>query len=105
MAQPFCPDFSDGCRLLSPELYRSAPEFADGWEEWLTDHLLVAPLQGPEGQQTGMVLYAREAPWQDHELAWLGRLQVTYGYCFWSLSPRQTRSHEDSGPGAAWPFF
>ena len=76
-----------GCYRLN--FTEAPPEFADGWEEWLTDHLLVAPLQGPEGQQTGLVLYAREAPWQDHELAWLGRLQVTYGYCFWSLSPNQ----------------
>lgn len=76
-----------GCHRLN--FADAPPEFADGWEEWLPDHLLAAPLQGPGGQLVGLILYAREAPWQDNELASLHRLHVTYGYCFWSLSPRQ----------------
>jgi hypothetical protein len=76
-----------GCQRLS--FAKAPPEFAEGWEEWLPDHLLAATLQGPEGQTVGLMVYAREAPWQDAELALLDRLHLTYGHCFWSLSPRQ----------------
>ncbi len=76
-----------GCQRLN--FADAPPEYADGWEEWLPDHLLAAPLQGPDGQTVGLMLYSREAPWQDAELAWLDRLHLTYGHCFWSFSPHR----------------
>jgi hypothetical protein len=76
-----------GCHRLD---FANAPTaFAEGWEEWLPDHLLVIPLYGPENQPVGLVVYARETPWMDDELGWLARLHVSYGYAFWSLSRQQ----------------
>ena len=73
-----------GCHRLN---FSDAPsEFSEGWQEWLPDHLLVVPLQASSGQPAGLVMYAREAPWQDAELALLERLHLAYGYCFSSLS-------------------
>ena len=76
-----------GCHRMS--FSDAPPEFSEGWQEWLPDHLLVAPLQGAGGQIAGMVVYAREAPWQDGELALLDRLHLAYGYCSSSLGRHQ----------------
>ncbi len=72
-----------GCHRL--DFSAAPPEFSEGWQEWLPDHLLAAPLQGASGSPAGWVMYAREAPWQDAELALLDRLHLAYGYCFESL--------------------
>ena len=76
-----------GCHRLN--FSEAPPEFSEGWQEWLPDHLLVAALHGAGGQATGLVMYAREAPWQDAELALLDRLHLAYGYCLSSLSRQQ----------------
>lgn len=76
-----------GCHRLN--FSEASPEFAEGWQEWLPDHLLAAPLIGANGQSAGLVVYAREAFWQDGELALLERLHLAYGYCFSALSHRQ----------------
>ena len=76
-----------GCHRLN---FSEAPrEFSEGWQEWLPDHLLVATLHGAGGQVAGLVMYAREAPWQDAELSLLDRLHLAYGYCLSSLSRQQ----------------
>ena len=67
-----------GCHRL--DFCDASPAFAEGWQEWLPDHLLVVPLRAAGGKPAGLVMYAREAPWQDAELALLERLHLAYGY-------------------------
>jgi len=56
-----------------------------GWAEWLPEHLLVVPLKNGRGDLLGLVLYAREAPWTDRELALLDRLHLSYGHSLSAL--------------------
>ncbi|MFM2276160.1 MAG: hypothetical protein RL211_2032 [Pseudomonadota bacterium] len=55
---------------------------APGWQEWLPEHLLLAPLSGRETGLVGVVLYAREEPWQAADAALVERLHRSYGYCY-----------------------
>ena len=64
----------------------AAAEFVDGWEEWLPAHLLVASLTDRDGETVGLVMYARETPWLEHELAALDRVHQAYGYCLGALN-------------------
>lgn len=68
-------DFSNG-----------SDEFMDGWEEWLPEHLLAGMLFDPAGQAVGLVMYARETPWLDPDMALLDRAHLAYGYCLGSLN-------------------
>jgi hypothetical protein len=72
-----------GCHRL--DFSNASADYVDGWEEWLPDHLLVAPLIGPDAKKQGMVMYAREEPWQDNEIALLDRMHQVYGYCLWAM--------------------
>ncbi|MES2422803.1 MAG: HlyD family efflux transporter periplasmic adaptor subunit [Pseudomonadota bacterium] len=72
-----------GCHRLN--FSEAAADYADGWEEWLPDHLLVAPLIGPDSKRQGIVMYAREEPWLDNEVALLDRMHQVYGYCLWAM--------------------
>jgi hypothetical protein len=56
-----------------------------GWAEWLPDHVLTAPLQATDGTLHGLLMYAREAPWNDTELALLDQVHQNYAYCLSSL--------------------
>jgi len=76
-----------GCHRL--DFASASPDFADGWQEWLPAHLLVAPLAGPDGRVVGMVMYAREAVWSEQEIALLDRLHLTYGHCLWAVAGRR----------------
>ncbi|AEG93379.1 efflux RND transporter periplasmic adaptor subunit [Ramlibacter tataouinensis] len=77
-----------GCVRLD---FPDAPAgLVEGWEEWLPEHLLLAVLLGPGGEE-GVVLYARETPWQDGEVAALDRLHRTYGYCLHALAQKPLR--------------
>lgn len=64
----------------------AAPEDAQGWEEWLPDHLLLVPLKDRLGRRLATVMYARETPWSEAEQDLLLRLHATYGYCYGALS-------------------
>jgi hypothetical protein len=75
---------SQGCQRC--DFANVAAEFGDGWEEWLPEHLLVASLQDQAGSRMGLVLYARDTPWQDQELETLDRVHLAYGYCLSSLN-------------------
>ena len=61
------------------------PEFVDGWEEWLPEHLLSGSIFDAEGLAVGLALYARETPWLDGEMALLDRAHLSYGHCLGSL--------------------
>jgi hypothetical protein len=58
---------------------------ADGWQEWLPEHLLACNLYGSDGARVGMVLYARDEPWREAELGLYERIHETYGYCLQAL--------------------
>ena len=73
----------EGCHRL--DFSAASAEVIESWEEWLPDHLLVAPLLAPDGSRVGAVMYARESPWSDQELAACDRLHRCYGYCLWAL--------------------
>ena len=73
-----------GCHRL--DFIDAASDFSDGWQEWLPEHLLVAPLSGPDGRVVGMVMYARDHAWEDSEIDLLNRLHQTYGHCLWAMS-------------------
>lgn len=68
------------------DLADAASEDAESWAEWLPEHLLLVPLSGPQGQALGVVLYAREQPWDEASVELAQRLHSTYGYCFAALS-------------------
>lgn len=73
-----------GCHRLD---FTDAPaDFSEGWQEWLPEHLLVAPLSGPDGRVEGMLMYARDHAWDESEIALLNRLHQTYGHCLWAMS-------------------
>ena len=63
----------------------ASPEFLEGWEEWLPEHLLSGSIFDVEGKRVGLVLYARESPWLDSEVALLDRAHLAYGHCLSSL--------------------
>jgi len=62
-----------------------------GWAEWLPEHLLVVPLKSRRGDMAGMMLYARESPWTDRDLALLDRLHLSYGHCLAALQNGRER--------------
>ena len=77
-----------GCHRLdfSPD----GSELAQAWEEWLPNHLLVAQLYSPDQQRVGAVMYARDDPWLQPELAALDRLHLSYGYCMAALGKKRS---------------
>lgn len=63
----------------------ASPDDAEGWGEWLPEHLALVPLRDRTGAMTALVMYAAEQPWSDEACDLLARLHATYGYCFASL--------------------
>lgn len=63
------------------------PEHADGWQEWLPEHLLVITLLH-DSQLYGHAMYARELAWTDNEVAQLGYLHGSYSYCMAALNKK-----------------
>jgi hypothetical protein len=63
----------------------AAPDFAEGWAEWLPDQLLMAPLHNPAGELLGLVMLARDEVWTDVELALLETTHQHHAHCLHSL--------------------
>ena len=76
-----------GCERI--EATTIDPVHADGWHEWLPDQLVGASLRGPDGDVLGYLLYARDEPWTDVDLALLDAVHQHYGYCLWSVARRR----------------
>lgn len=74
-----------GCHRIN--FAEAKPEHADGWQEWLPEHLLVIPLLH-ENQIYGHAMYAREQVWTDNEVAQLGYLHGSYSYCMAALNKK-----------------
>lgn len=81
---PAPPASAGSCQRL--DISQAQPEFAEGWQEWLPDYLITARLVTPSANEVGLLIYARETPWQEDELALLDRVHLTYGYCLEALS-------------------
>lgn len=63
----------------------ASPDDAEGWSEWLPEHLALVPLRDSAGAVSALVMYAAEQPWSDEACDLLARLHATYGYCFASM--------------------
>ncbi|HVZ43517.1 MAG TPA: HlyD family efflux transporter periplasmic adaptor subunit [Ramlibacter sp.] len=72
------------------QIANAPEELVEGWQEWLPAHLLACNLVGNDGKRVGLALYARDDPWQPHELAALERIHETYGYCAQALTRSPT---------------
>ena len=83
----FAKTFSNdaGCHRL--DFADAKPEHADGWQEWLPEHLLVIPLLH-DNNLYGHAMYAREQAWTDNEVAQLGYLHGSYSYCMAALNKK-----------------
>lgn len=57
------------------------------WSAWLPEHALLLPLAKPGGRQLCSLLLAREAPWEEHELALAGELAHAYGHALAGFAP------------------
>jgi len=55
------------------------------WEQWLPAHALVAPLKRVNGEVLGLLLLARDAEWQDGEIALLDELANAYSHALAGL--------------------
>ena len=65
----------------------ASPEHADGWQEWLPEHILVIALLH-DNQLYGHAMYAREQAWSDNDMAQLAYLHSAYSYCMAALHKR-----------------
>jgi Biotin-lipoyl like/HlyD family secretion protein len=74
-----------GCHRIN--FADAKPEHADGWHEWLPEHLLVIPLLH-DNLLYGHAMYAREQVWSDNEVAQLVYLHGSYSYCMAALSKK-----------------
>lgn len=58
---------------------------AADWAQWLPAHAVVAPLKRANGEVLGLLLLARDAEWQDGEIALLDELSSAYGHALAGL--------------------
>jgi Biotin-lipoyl like len=63
----------------------AGPAWLEAWSEWLPDHVLVLPMHDNQGRLTGRMLYAREEPFTDADVALAQSLHDQYAYCLASL--------------------
>lgn len=68
----------------------AGPDIGGDWGEWLPAHVLAAPLADPEGRCLGVLLLARDEPWNDHERHLLSYLADAYGHA-WAYLLRRSR--------------
>ncbi|SFA89076.1 efflux RND transporter periplasmic adaptor subunit [Azotobacter beijerinckii] len=64
-------------------------ELHEGWAEWWPAHALCLPLATARGQQLGLVLYNRDAPWSEAEISVLGLLHRHFAHGLASLRPQR----------------
>ncbi|MFI5020219.1 MAG: efflux RND transporter periplasmic adaptor subunit [Alphaproteobacteria bacterium] len=62
------------------------------WPEWLPAHALWVPLVSPRGSVLGVLLLAREQPWQEGDARLVEHLADAYGHAWAALlGPRRVR--------------
>ncbi len=70
----------------------ASPAHAEGWAEWLPEHLLLLPLPDTGAQAQALALYARDDEWTDTDVQLLDRLHMAFGRSLAAL----TRSRSSS---------
>lgn len=55
-------------------------ELSRSWQEWAPVNVAIAPLKSAENDSSGLLVFFREEPWQEHELALLSELASIYAY-------------------------
>lgn len=65
-----------------------SPLLAEEWASWLPAHALVIPLVQPQAGAPGILLLARDEPWQPAEFAVASELGPLYGHALFALRPR-----------------
>jgi multidrug resistance efflux pump len=65
-----------------------SPLLAEEWSSWLPAHALGVPLQHPEADVPGLLLLARDEPWQPAEIAVAAELGPLFGHALFALRPR-----------------
>lgn len=59
----------------------------DDWGAWLPAHALLLPLSKPGGRHLSNLLLARDAPWEEHDLALAAELAHAYGHALAGYAP------------------
>lgn len=75
---------------LAPVTAADLPaELAEDWADWLPARALLVPLTGPDGGVRGLLLLARDQPWQEGECRLIGELADSYGHGWAALDSRR----------------
>ena len=62
---------------------KDVPEaLSQAWIEWAPLHAAVTPLRTKDNEQFAILIFFREEPWHENELALLGELSSIYGHGF-----------------------
>jgi len=56
-----------------------------GWEEWSLGRVLWCPMISPAGELMGGMLFFRDSPWSESEIALMERLIDAYSHALWAL--------------------
>lgn len=70
------------------EISALSPLLAEEWGSWLPAHAMVLALSHSGGAPLGVLLLARERPWQQEELALAAELGALFGHGLFALRPR-----------------
>jgi len=62
-------------------------EDREGWAEWLAPHALWLPLRSRRAQVLGGLVFAREAPWQEHDHVLAAAAGDAYQHAWTALEP------------------
>lgn len=64
------------------------PDFHDGWDEWMSELLLVEPVLAPDGHRLGLVAFVMDEAPGDAQQTFLLRTFAAYGHAWAALAPR-----------------
>lgn len=67
------------------------PELIAGWEEWWPPYLVLVPLFH-QGKSLGVALFLLDEPPPMAALQVFARLQLSWSYCLWALTPATRRT-------------
>ena len=65
------------------------PTAAERWRQWMPDQALLCPLTGRDGKPNGLLLFCREQPFDNRELALFDILRETYSHAWSAFLPKR----------------
>lgn len=68
------------------------PAAAERWRQWMPDQALLCPLAGRDGKSNGLLLFCREQPFDNRELALFDILRETYSHAWSAFLPKRRKS-------------